>query len=64
MGKDKRTDMTKPQSQESLNDQLAELVDIANREGLYDAADFITKFLPQESTYARAEPIRRGHAIP
>lgn len=31
----------KPQSQESLTAQLGQLVVIASKEGLYDAADFI-----------------------
>jgi hypothetical protein len=33
----------KPQSQAALLDQLAKLIPIANREGLYDAADYLTK---------------------
>ena len=36
-----------PQSQESLTDQLIELITVANREGLYDAADWITKQVGQ-----------------
>lgn len=35
----------KPQSQASLTDQLQELRTIANREGLYDAADWLKKQL-------------------
>lgn len=30
-----------PQDQRSLRDQLTDLITIANRHGLYDAADFI-----------------------
>lgn len=33
--------MTKPQSQASLIEQLKALIPVANREGLYDAADFL-----------------------
>ena len=33
------------QSQASLNEQLIELIAIANRAGLYDAADFLAKHL-------------------
>ena len=36
-----------PQSQESLTDQLIELITVANRAGLYDAADWITKQVGQ-----------------
>lgn len=35
------TEANKPQSQASLYDQLKELRVIANKEGLYDAADFL-----------------------
>lgn len=35
----------KPQSQDSLTDQLSRLVVIAGREGLYDAADFVARAL-------------------
>ena len=35
----------KPQSKSSLTDQLYELVEVANREGLYDAADFLNRHL-------------------
>jgi hypothetical protein len=31
----------KPQRQDSLTDQLRDLVHVANREGMYDAADWI-----------------------
>jgi len=34
----------KPQDQRSVTDQLRTLVVIANREGLYDAADLIQRF--------------------
>jgi len=37
----------KRQSQLSVNDQLKELIIVANREGLYDAADFITTLQAQ-----------------
>ena len=33
--------MSKPQSQESFYDQIKALIPIANREGLYDAADYL-----------------------
>lgn len=35
--------MTKPQHQGSLHDQLIELVQLANKSGLYDAADAVTR---------------------
>jgi hypothetical protein len=35
----------KPQSQESLLDQLKELIPIANKEGLYDAADYLSELV-------------------
>ena len=35
----------KPQRQDSLNEQLRDLVDIAQHEGMYDAADFLIRFL-------------------
>lgn len=31
------------QSQESLTDQIYELIDLANQNGLYDAADWVKK---------------------
>lgn len=31
------------QSQQSLNDQLRVLIDVANRLGLYDAADYLKR---------------------
>jgi len=37
------------QSQASLTDQLRELQGIANRHGLYDAADFIARSLSSAS---------------
>jgi hypothetical protein len=38
----------KPQVQYSLDQQLAELIPIANREGLYDAADFLQNSLKRK----------------
>lgn len=35
----------RPQTQEALNDQLRYLAAIANKMGLYDAADFVTDVL-------------------
>ena len=35
-------------SQKSTTDQLCELVGLANRAGLYDAADFLTDFLKRQ----------------
>jgi hypothetical protein len=35
----------KPQRQDALNDQLRDLVVLANHNGMYDAADFITSLL-------------------
>lgn len=35
----------RPQRQDSLNDQLSDLVQVANHLGMYDAADFITRQL-------------------
>jgi hypothetical protein len=40
--------MTKPQSQQSLKDQLQDLCRIGNREGLYDAVDFIKGFIQKQ----------------
>lgn len=34
-----------PQTQESLSNQIQRLVQIANRLGMYDAADFIKRFV-------------------
>lgn len=36
-----------PQSQESLVDQLRDLISLANRFGLYDAADYLRRDLDQ-----------------
>lgn len=41
------------QDQRSLTDQLSTLRDIANRDGLYDAADYITEQL-RDSPWLRA----------
>jgi hypothetical protein len=38
------------QSQAALNDQLRQLVGLANKAGLYDAADFIQARLDQKPT--------------
>jgi hypothetical protein len=35
----------RPQRQDALNDQLSDLVWVAHRLGMYDAADFIVKVL-------------------
>jgi hypothetical protein len=35
----------KPQSQESLTKQLRKLIDLANKNGLYDAADYISRMI-------------------
>lgn len=35
------------QSQASLTDQLKRLIPIANRQGLYDAADYLTEVVEQ-----------------
>lgn len=35
--------MTRPQHQGSLHDQLIELAQLANKSGLYDAADAVTR---------------------
>jgi hypothetical protein len=37
--------MAKPQRQDSLADQLRDLIPIAEQEGLYDAADHIRSFV-------------------
>jgi hypothetical protein len=34
----------RPQAQNSLTEQLQELIPVANKLGLYDAADFLTRF--------------------
>jgi rubrerythrin len=39
----------KPQSQAAVTDQLCELIDLANREGLYDAADWIAVRVGREA---------------
>lgn len=36
-----------PQSQASLSDQMASLVQVANRLGLYDASDAVKQFVPR-----------------
>ena len=36
-----------PQSQASLSDQMASLVQVANRLGLYDAGDAVKQFVPR-----------------
>jgi hypothetical protein len=41
-----------PQYQGSLSDQMKRLIQIANRLGMYDAADYIIKFV---TTLQRAE---------
>jgi hypothetical protein len=46
----------KPQDQRSATDQLRTLVVLANREGLYDAADLVQRFLLKpESRVTTAE---------
>ena len=35
--------MNKPQRQDSLYDQLKDLIPLANQEGCYDAADFLRR---------------------
>lgn len=39
-----------PQSQESLREQMAVLIQVANRLGLYDASDAITQKMPNLAT--------------
>lgn len=34
-----------PQRQDSLNDQLVDLLALANRAGMYDAADFLARYI-------------------
>jgi hypothetical protein len=36
-----------PQSQQSLSDQMAELIQVSNRLGLYDAADAVHQLMPR-----------------
>ena len=43
----------KPQRQDSLTDQLRDVVMAANQMGCYDAADFLQKFLTGEHVYSR-----------
>jgi len=45
MEENERLTVQKPQRQDALNDQLRDLAVIANREGMYDAADLITRLL-------------------
>lgn len=40
----------KPQRQDSTNDQLRDLMFVANRLGMYDAADIIRNILEQRNT--------------
>ena len=42
--------MTKPQHQGSLHDQLRELIQLAATDGLYDAADWIDRYLRLHTT--------------
>ena len=37
----------KPQRQDSVNDQLLDLIAVGNRLGMYDAVDVIRQFLPR-----------------
>lgn len=48
--KEKRTILV-VQSQASLTDQLKELVYLANQNGLYDAADYITRALERKNRW-------------
>lgn len=45
---------TKPQRQDSLTDQLADLIRVANRLGMYDAADAVTQI------HGNSERVRYG----
>lgn len=36
------------QSQQSLTDQLRELIELANKNGLYDAGDWISDYLERK----------------
>lgn len=50
------------QSQQSLLDQLHELRVLANRKGLYDAADFLTEYLREHEGLSdrREKPRQNG----
>lgn len=55
----------KAQSQDSLSDQLRNLIIVANQEGLYDAADFISRILEnkhaaQQVSAADRDPLAVG----
>jgi hypothetical protein len=41
----------KPQSQASLKDQLYALIALANREGLYDAADYLRQRMEAQEKF-------------
>ena len=47
-----------PQRQDSLRDQLLDLHTVANKIGMYDAADLISKWLEQTEFNP---PVRNGH---
>lgn len=53
------------QHQGSLDDQLRELIDLANKEGLYDAADFITGILEKKEKKNKREkkPVKANEEL-
>lgn len=54
--------MSKPQSQASLIEQLRALYVIANREGFYDAADFLRAKVEAQDAREKLDP--RGKVVP
>jgi hypothetical protein len=53
----------KPQHQGSLEDQLRELVHVANKEGLYDAADWLLGFLELRRLERNTTSINHPNAL-
>lgn len=43
--------INKPQKQYSLREQLNNLIDLANKEGLYDAADWVIKAINEQDRF-------------
>lgn len=57
--------MTKMNDQRSLTDQLRDLIVLANRAGLYDAADVVEKLLnPEPGVKSESEPGRKRERTP
>lgn len=49
----------KAQRQDSLDDQLRDLIAVANHQGMYDAADFIKNIVEDSKAKASEAALRR-----